>query len=281
MSLAAKLPYDHPYAGGYPGIGSQPLPTDADAIDYLSRMATADGAGVEVGVATAVDAFFRDTKAAGVFDALKACCILCGARTITGALVPLVGTAPTAQGGWASGDYSRTAGMTGDGNALYLDANVANDSDFGGSVTDPQNDNHNAVYATAIAVTNGVFIASGNADHLAAGTNVLAGGTSNNVFGRNRSAAGTDTGSLPTAGFIAANRSVSGEYVVRNGESETTASVASETPTSDNILVFRRGSGSFAYGAHTIAFYSIGTSLSLADLDTAVTNLITAIGEAL
>jgi len=165
--------------------------------------------------------------------------------------------------------------MTGDGNALYLDANVANDSDFGGSVTDPQNDNHNAVYATAIAVTNGVFIASGNADHLAAGTNVLAGGTSNNVFGRNRSAAGTDTGSLPAAGFIAANRSVSGEYVVRNGESETTASVASETPTSDNILLFRRGSGSFAYGAHTLAFYSIGTSLSLEDLDTAVSNLIT------
>ena len=100
MSLAAKLPYDHAYAGGYPGIGSQPLPTDADALDNLSRVKAADGAGVEVGVATAVDAFFRDLKATpGLFDAIKASCILCGARTITGALVPLAGAAPTAQGG--------------------------------------------------------------------------------------------------------------------------------------------------------------------------------------
>lgn len=34
MSLASKLPYDHPYAGGYPGIGSQPLPSDGDALTY-------------------------------------------------------------------------------------------------------------------------------------------------------------------------------------------------------------------------------------------------------
>ena len=33
MSLAAKLPYDHAFAGGFSGIGSQPLPADADALD--------------------------------------------------------------------------------------------------------------------------------------------------------------------------------------------------------------------------------------------------------
>ena len=93
MSLAAKLPYDHAYAGGYPGIGSQPLPTDADALDYLARVKAADGAGVETAVAVTVDAFFRDAKDSGVFSALKACCILAGARTITGALVPLAGPA--------------------------------------------------------------------------------------------------------------------------------------------------------------------------------------------
>ena len=50
MSLAAKLPWTHRFSGGYPGLSSQALPTDADALDYLSRMATADGAGVETGV---------------------------------------------------------------------------------------------------------------------------------------------------------------------------------------------------------------------------------------
>ena len=94
MSLAAKLPYDHPYAGGYPGIGSQPLPTDADALDYLARVKAADGAGVEVGVATAVSAFITDSKALGVWDSIRASCILAGARTLAGALVPLKNEGP-------------------------------------------------------------------------------------------------------------------------------------------------------------------------------------------
>ena len=63
MALAAKIPYDHPFAGGYPGLSSQPLPTDADALDYLARVKAADGAGVETGVAVAVDAFFADIAA--------------------------------------------------------------------------------------------------------------------------------------------------------------------------------------------------------------------------
>jgi hypothetical protein len=89
MSLAAKLPYDHPFAGGFNGIGSQPLPTDADALDYLARVKTADGAGVEQGVAMAVDGFVKGCKADGIWDAIKASCIMAGARTLTGALVPL------------------------------------------------------------------------------------------------------------------------------------------------------------------------------------------------
>ena len=98
-TLAPKLPYTHPFAGGYPRIGGQPLPTDPDAIDYLSRVAAADGAAVEVGVAMAVDQFIKGCKAdsagyAGdptrtVWDALKSACIMCGARTLSGALVSL------------------------------------------------------------------------------------------------------------------------------------------------------------------------------------------------
>ena len=98
-TLAPKLPYTHPFAGGYPRVGGQPLPTDPDAIDYLSRVAAADGAAVEVGVAMAVDQFIKGCKAdsagyAGdptrtVWDALKSACIMCGARTLSGALVSL------------------------------------------------------------------------------------------------------------------------------------------------------------------------------------------------
>jgi len=98
-TLAPRLPWQHPFAGGYPRRGGQPLPTDPDAIDYLNRVAAADGASVEVGIAQAIDAFVRGCKAdsAGYagdptrsnWDAIQASCVMCGARTLSGALVPL------------------------------------------------------------------------------------------------------------------------------------------------------------------------------------------------
>jgi hypothetical protein len=69
---------------------------DPDAAAYLRAVEAADGQALETPVKRAVDDFFKGTKADGTFwDALKASCILCGARTLAGALVPLVGTAPT------------------------------------------------------------------------------------------------------------------------------------------------------------------------------------------
>jgi len=285
MSLAAKLPYDHPYAGGYPGIGSQPLPADADALDYLARVKAADGAGVEVGVATAVSAFFRDTKAAGVFDALKACCILCGARTITGALVPLAGDAPTSNG-FVSGDYSRTDGITGDGTS-YIDSGRASDDD-------PQNDSHWSVYPTALGTPARALI---HTDYTGASEDV-SGFFFNQAPNTSviRSRIGSATGNpqqlvatYEPSNLIAASRASGTEFTRRyNGISEPVAA-SSATPQALNYFVFARqdGAGVELVSNATIAFYSIGTSLGtdpadgLADLDTAVTNLITAIGEAL
>ena len=274
MSLAAKLPYDHPYAGGYPGIGSQPLPTDADALDYLSRVKAADGAGVEVGVATAVSAFFRDTKATGVFSALKACCILAGARTLAGALVPVVGDAPTnVANGFVNGDFSRTAGLTGDGTS-YIDSGRANDDD-------PQNDNHNAIYLSAIeSGPDGIELGAG----AGAGRNMINATVTNNVFTRCRDATEVNTGlSSVGSGVIGISRSDSSGYAVRSLGDEYSATAPADGVASENVFVFAASNAGspFALSFATLSFYSIGTSLSLEDLDTAVTNLITAIGEAL
>jgi len=277
MSLASKLPYDHPYAGGFSGIGSQPLPTDTDALDYLARVKAADGAGVETGVAVALDAFFRGLKATpGLFDAIKASCILCGARTITGALVPLAGDAPSPEGGWASGDYSRTAGLTGDGNALYLDSNRSGDAD-------PKNDNHVCAYVTASASANSAVMGNGNSlDGL---TQVIEDINNTSCFFRNNSSASGSAFS-PGTGLVGCTRSnASNVSAIGNGSSGT-LTIPSAADDASNINIFARRNSNLPqlHWDGTAAFYSIGTDIGAAGLtalDTAVTNLITAIGEAL
>ena len=274
MSLASKLPWNHRFSGGFSGIGSQPLPTDADALDYLSRMATTDGAGVETGVAVAVDAFFRAVKDAGIYSDLKACCILAGARTITGALVPLAGTAPTAQGGWASGDYSRTEGLTGDANALYLDTNRAGDAD-------PQDDSHAAVFCTSLPSTaiSTAYISNVPPSGLTGATLLSRTSVSPNNNGwRLRSSAGI--GDTSNTGLLAASRASASEFWYSNGQSvQSTLSTSEARPTTD-FFIFASAGGTSLQSDATIAFYSIGESLGndpesgLAALDTAVTNLI-------
>jgi len=249
---------------------------DPDAARYLAAVEAADGQALETPVKRAVDAFFAALKADGLFDAIKASCILCGARTITGALVPLAGAAPTAEGGWASEDYSRTAGMTGDGVALYLDSNRANNAD-------PQNDNHNAVYVTQANSTGTTAFYIDSGEQTSGSNNLGRSGIVANLFVRNRTSTGTtltDVGS--STALIGHSRSSSSSYVARALGSDTVVSAASQSPTSTNIKLYARpGFSPEGYSNATIAFYSIGTSVDLEALDTAVSNLITAIGNAL
>ena len=111
--------------------------TDADAIAYVNAVEAADGQLLEFAVGKAINDFVVGCKLDNTWPAIKASCILAGARTLTGALVPLVGTAPT-NNNFASGDYNRKTGLVGNGSTKYLDSNRNNNAD-------PQNSNHNAV----------------------------------------------------------------------------------------------------------------------------------------
>lgn len=68
---------------------------DADALAYITAVETADGQSLEYGVKTAINSFIVGCKVDGIWNAIKSSAILAGARTLTGALVPLKGTAPT------------------------------------------------------------------------------------------------------------------------------------------------------------------------------------------
>jgi len=273
-TLAQKLPYTHPFAGGYPYRGSQRLPSDPDALTYLAAVAAADGAPVETAVAVAVDDFFRGMKADGTFSAIKAACLLCGARTLAGALVPLAGTAPT-NNNFVDADYNRETGLVGDGSTKYLDSNRANDDD-------PEDDNHIAVYKNSTGDTPSAWLVGSRDRTTAPVSHILVGSSG---FLNRSHAPFVAINTSATTGLRATSRSSSLSASAYYNSTLTAASVSSvPVSTSANQFIFAFGTPdgtAFAHSNARIAFYSIGESLDLALMDARITALVNAIGAAL
>jgi len=251
---------------------------DTDAQAYITAVEAADTAaevsgGLETATKDAINAFVVGCKLDGTWIAIKACCILAGARTLAGALVPLVGTAPT-NNNFVSGDYNRKTGVLGNGTNKYLNSNRNNNAD-------PQNSKHLSGYLTT-AVTGGVM---GTPDYTQAGwsgiyldnvtapyyfnpgINNLAGQFANNQAG------------ITLAGFNGASRNSSTNVTTRRNGASSDNNKTSAAPLNSNILVFG-GIVVNAYSSQRIAFYSIGESLNLSLLDARVTALISAISAA-
>jgi hypothetical protein len=242
---------------------------DPDAAAYVAAVEAADGQSLETATKVAIHSFVKGCKADGIWPAIKASCILAGARTLTGALVPLVGTAPT-NNNFVSGDYNRETGLVGDGSSgvgtKYLNSNRAH-------TTDPQNSFHVSAFVSTV----GTFLIAGAGD--STGRSSL-GETSVRLRSNTSSAAGA-TCSANT--FTGGSRSSSTAVTRRVNGATVSESITSETPAAGNIFVFaRNNSGTLDfYASHRLAFYSIGESLDLALLDARVTTLINAFAAAI
>jgi len=254
---------------------------DADALAYMELVKAADAAagqtgGLEPGVVDAINDFVVGCKTDGIWSAIKASCILAGARTLNGALIPLAGTAPT-NVNFVSGDYNRETGLAGDANTKYLNSNRALNAD-------PLNSIHLSVYVST-AANSGVGLI-GN-DDVSANTGesaIYRNGI--NLNGRLRTPNTFSTSAAPTTvGLIAVSRSTNASIDFRAGGSTTlitTYASAGSASSSQNIAVFSRDLANAASRSNPrLAFYSIGESIDLAKLDTRVSALITAIGAAI
>jgi len=247
---------------------------DPDAQAYITAVETEDGQALESGVRTAINDFVVGCKADGIWGAIKASCILAGARGLTGALVPLVGPAPT-NFNFVSGDYNRKTGLVGNGSTKYLDSNRNNNAD-------PQDNNHNAVFINTLSGLAQSYLGAGLTD---SGANALFISASVNIITRSRnSQSGPGNSTAPhAAGLYAHSRAASTVYTARIGGVNYTNNQASQGSFNGNLLVFARGTTASPQSLSTgrLAFYSIGESINLAQLNTRVTNLITAIAAAI
>jgi len=239
-------------------------PMDPDAAAYITAVETADGQALEEKVKIAIDNFVLGCKADGIWSAIKASCILAGARTLNGALVPLVGAAPTNYN-FVAGDYNRETGLLGDASTKYLESNRDNDAD-------PQNNNHNSVYITEPDSRTSLhfYLGRGVSEP---GVNILG----HNFF-RNRCQVEEYLSGNQATGLLGTSRSSSAGYTIRKTGNNTFASKPSDGVSNDLIQIFGRGGD---YTNARIAFYSIGESLDLAKLDARVTDLINAFGVAI
>jgi hypothetical protein len=249
---------------------------DPDAEAYVAAVEAADEAAspgigpLETATKVAIHSFVKGCKADGIWPAIKASCILAGARTLTGALVPLVGTAPTNVGGlFVSGDYNRKTGLVGDGSTKYLNTNYSATS-F-----------DNFAFGLHVSTTSasGTYIGSSSSTAsralmtVASATNLAFRCASNSNF--------TVVGGN-SAGFAGASRSNTLDYVARALAASSTVTTITSAPNNTPYLFARNSSNSpVEHSAGRINFYFLGESLNLTQLDARVTDLINAFAAAI
>jgi len=253
---------------------------DADAQAYITAVEAADTQALEVGVKDAINAFIVGCKADGIWTAIKASCILAGARTLSGALVPLVGAAPTKNGTEGDWNYNRETGLKGNTTNNYLDSNRANNAD-------PQDNAHMSCYVTELAsIALTVYMGAVRTSPTPVIVSQILDNNGPLLFSLNN---GTTTATARTGkgntilGLFGINRASSASVTTYAESTAASVNILSNGTLSFNHYIFCRNlNGSPAtFGNRRLAFYSIGESLDLALLDTRVTTLINAIAAAI
>ena len=243
------------------------ISADADVVAYVLAVESADGQQLEAGVISAVDAFISGCKSDGIWNAIKASCILAGARSLSGALVPLVGAAPT-NFNFVTGDYNRETGLKGDGSTKYLNANRNNDSD----------PTARHIYCR---VTNPATFDSGTYIGMSLSANATT------VMARtNRTDFRIQTGTISISG----SPSIGGYGVARSSDTATQVIIANNvtnradtrtaSASNSGLGIFATTSPGF-FNDCRLSFYSIGENLNLTSLNSRVSTLMTDLAAAI
>jgi len=251
---------------------------DEDARAYISAVEAADGQFLESGVKDSINAFVVGCKADNLWGKIKASCILMGARTLSGILVDIKSATTIATNNlFVSADYNRESGLLGDGSTKYINSGRSNNAD-------PRNDNHNAVYVTALGSSNRAFMAAGASGQ--AGVNFVGIATvGGNYFLATRSRGSGDilVEGASAVGLAGISRTALESFSGRTNKSYVTGNFQSFVPASSPVLIFARGlPGSLSsVSSARISFYSIGEGLELAALDSRVEALSVGIANAI
>jgi len=264
---------------------------DSDAAAWIAAIEAADGQALPAGARTAYNDFVVGLKTDGNWTPIAVACMLRGARTVAGCLVPMKGPAPTAvDAAFVSGDYSRTTGLIGS-TATGAGSRKALDTNYDANLLS-KNNFHIAV--DTVSVVGGAsgseigaldWLSFPHPGRLEIG--YWPGGAVNE-FGTGASGSDpfTIAGATAQLGFKCVNRSSPTAATVRSGGTNVTDSSATATgvPFMDgDIWVFARHNipdplGTYQSTGPRIGWYSAGAALNnIAALQTRISAFAAAI----
>jgi hypothetical protein len=254
------------------------LSGDPDALRYIAAVQQADQQSLEPAVRKAITDFVVGCKADGIWSTIKASCILMGARTLSGALVPLVGAAPT-NNNFVGGDYDRKLGLIGNGSTKWLNSQLA----YNAISSDNE---HMSLYRSVAIPAQSNAIGGGTITPTAVSRIAFFGTPTVNMRYDVQMNAANVYGTTSFTGFVGASRAASNTFSYRDNGSTSSQSVNSVTRANVSAPygVFVANYSDFGlagYSAVRLAWYSIGSSITLSALDTRVSDLYTAIGNAI
>jgi hypothetical protein len=243
--------------------------TDFDAATYIEAVNSADGNNLEPGVQLAINNFIVECKGSGIWPSINACCIMAGARTLAGCLIPLKGPIPTGTG-FVSSDYNRRTGLRA-GGGKFINTNY-------GGLLNLQDDNHFSVFVTDKGNNNNAtrLISQGNAFSTSGMSQITYADASSLVTSSRRRSTNQAVNFSSVPSFVGASRSSLASYTVRVNNISENRTLLSEPQVSDSWRIFA-GDGGALFSDSRISFYSIGNAVDLALLDNEVSKLMDAI----
>jgi hypothetical protein len=264
-----SAPEEYPSSSSSSSSSSSELLSEVDI--YINNIESIDGQALEENVKHSIRNFVSGCQQDNIWDSIKSCCILAGARTLSGALVPLKGAAPT-NFNFTSSDYSRISGLRGDAATKYINTNRAVNVDLDNSkhasIYASESTFSPAAYSTLMGVTEfpkGVIFLSTFAPWTSLVTSI---GANDNSLKSN----------IAITGFIGMNRSNNDNYnIIINNLTETLQTPIDLPMTSLNIYLFASNQSNNQpqwFSNPRISFYSIGESIDLSLLQSRVNTLM-------
>jgi hypothetical protein len=248
---------------------------DPDARNYIARIENQDGQPLEEGVRNAYCKLVADLKETEIWPLITCCCILAGARTINGAIEPLIGADQLIiNGPWPESDYNRKTG-------LYSDA--SNDKYIN---TQTQSDSHAAIWLSSFTRDSGDIETKtyiGFRPLTGAETSIARAFVQTIFRVASLSAVEAPPSSSVNLNFIGVSRINNTQLTFRvDGLNSTQANSSSAGPTGEMYVYALNGTPfqNVRIPKARIAFYSIGGTLSgtqLQQFDSIITSFLNTI----